>query len=132
MCPEILPPGRQWVNFRDLKDSGPLTVYFRDNAEKVIVDRFSGNTEILKSCMTSLNGYVPDLDVTYDLVMAVDALPKIPLVLLFNDADDTFPAECSILFEQTVESYLDAECIAMLGAQLSVHLIQTHVSFYSG
>jgi hypothetical protein len=108
----------------DLKDSGPLTVYFRNNGEKAIAERFSGNTEALKHCMTSLNGYVPDLDVSYDLVMGVDALPKISLVLLFNDVDETFPAECSILFEQTVESYLDAECIAMLGAKLSALLIQ--------
>ena len=29
-----LPSGNPgWVNFRDLKDSGPLTVYFRDNTE---------------------------------------------------------------------------------------------------
>jgi hypothetical protein len=122
MCPEIRPHDPQWVSFRDLKDAGPLTVYFRDNGEKAISDRFAGNTEKLKQCMTVLNGYAPDLNVNYDLAMQIDALPKVPMLLLFNDADEGFPADCSILFERTVESYLDAECIAMLGHQLSVHL----------
>ena len=45
MCPEILPHDRQWVAFRDLKDAGPLTVYFRDNVEQAIAKGFAGKTE---------------------------------------------------------------------------------------
>jgi len=122
MCPEVLPHDRQWVAFRDLKDSGPLTVYFRDNVEQTIAKRFAGKTEALKQGMDALNGYPPDLDVSYDLAMQVDGLPKIPMVLLFNDADESFPPECSILFEKQVETYLDAECIAMLGYRLASRL----------
>jgi len=118
MCPEKLPHDRKWVAFRDLKDSGPLTVYFRDNVEQAISTGFAGKRDELKHCMAGLNGYLPNLDVSYDLAMQVDALPKIPMVLLFNDADELFPPECSILFEKQVEAYLDAECIAMLGHQL--------------
>jgi hypothetical protein len=43
----------------------------------------------------------------------------IPVVMLFNDADEEFPAKCSVLFPvRTEEAYLDAECIAMLGSLL--------------
>lgn len=122
MCSGILPHGRQWVAFRDLRDSGPLTVYFRDNVERAIARVFAGKTDQLKQGMAVLNGYPPDLDVRYDLAMQVDGLPKIPMVLLFNDADESFPPECSILFEQQVETYLDAECIAMLGYRLASRL----------
>jgi hypothetical protein len=38
--------------------------------------------------------------------------------MLFNDADDEFPAKCSVLFPARTEAYLDAECIAMLGTLL--------------
>jgi hypothetical protein len=34
---------------------------------------------------------------------------------LFNDKDDEFPAQCSVLFEKRAENYLDMECLAMLG-----------------
>lgn len=119
MCPEILPCDRQWVAFRDLKNSGPLTVYFRDNVEQAIAKKFVGKTRALEHGMASLNGVAPDLDVHYDLAMQVAGLPKIPMVLLFNDADESFPSECSVLFERQVETYLDAECIAMLGYRLA-------------
>ncbi|MCP4720403.1 MAG: DUF3786 domain-containing protein [Desulfobacteraceae bacterium] len=118
MCPEISPHERQWVAFRDLKDSGPLTIYFRDNVEQAITKEFAGKIEELKQCMAALSGYAPGLDVSYDLAIQVDGLPKIPMVVLFNDAEELFPSKCSILFEKQAETYLDAECIAMLGHQL--------------
>ncbi len=122
MCPEILPHDRQWASFKDLKEAGPLTVYFKDNVEQVIAKGFAGKTEELKSCMAALNGYPPRLDVNYDLAVQVDGLPKIPMVLLFNDAEESFPPECTLLFERQVETYLDAECIAMLGYRLASQL----------
>ncbi len=122
MCPEILPHDRRWVAFRDLKDAGPLTVYFRDNVEQVIAKGFAGKVQELKQGMAALKGYTPNLDVSYDLAMQVDGLARIPMVLLFNDAEESFPPECSLLFERQVETYLDAECIAMLGYRLASQL----------
>ena len=122
LCPEILPHDPQWVAFRDLKDTGPLTVYFRDNVEQAIAREFAGKIEALRQGMKGLNGYAPDLDVSYDLALQVDGLAKIPMVLLFNDAEESFPAQCSLLFERQVEIYLDAECIAMLGYRLAAQL----------
>lgn len=124
MCPRILPHDRQWVNFRDLKDSGPLTVYFRNQVEKAIAARFAHNLSQLRHSLAALNGYAPLLELRYDLALQVDALPRIPLLVLFNDADEGFPAECSLLFEGHVETFLDAECIAMVGSRLSVRLKQ--------
>jgi hypothetical protein len=54
--------------------------------------------------------------------MQFNALPRVPVLLLFNDADDEFPAHCSLLFEGRAEKYLDAECLAILGMLLSVYL----------
>jgi len=133
MCPATMPHEPQWVAFRDLKDSGPLTVYFRDNVEQAIAAQFSENLDGLKQCMATLEGHPPELEVYYDLAMQVDALPKIPMVLLFNDRDESFPVKCSILFQRNVEIYLDAECIAMLGYRLFAILkyIQTRTKNFS-
>jgi len=60
--------------------------------------------------------------VSYDLSMQFNALPKIPLVMLFNDADDEFSATCSVLFEGRAENYLDPECLAMVGRYLFTSL----------
>ena len=45
--------------------------------------------------------------ISYDLSMRFDALPKVPLLLLFNDKDDGFPAQCSVLFEKRTEKFSD-------------------------
>ena len=52
------------------------------------------------------------------------ALPRVPLLLLFNDADEEFPAEARILFRANAERILDMECLAILGWLLSSKLIK--------
>ena len=54
--------------------------------------------------------------------MQFAALPKVPLLLLFNDADDSFGAQCSVLFHRSADQYLDGECLAMLGRLLFTSL----------
>ena len=55
--------------------------------------------------------------------MKFDVLPRIPLLLLFNDADEDFPAHCSVLFEKRADTFLDAECLAIAGRLLFNKLI---------
>lgn len=59
---------------------------------------------------------------SYDLAAQFVALPRVPLLLLFNDADDEFPARCSVLFQEHADRYLDPECLAMLGRRLYARL----------
>jgi hypothetical protein len=124
MCPEAVPTDDQWVSFRDFKDSGPLTVYFGNNVERAIADCFRGNSAGLEKSGRFLAAYPPCLDATYDIALQFDVLPRIPMVLLFNDTDAEFPATCSVLFERRGEQYLDAECLAILGRQLFERLRQ--------
>lgn len=122
LCPSASPQGRDWVSYRDLKDSGPLTVYFLNDVERAIADHFAGRRDTLKAACLRIRGYAPDMDVSYDLTVQFDALPRIPLLLLFNDGDEEFPARCSVLFERRAEVYLDPESLAMAGRLLFVRL----------
>jgi hypothetical protein len=54
--------------------------------------------------------------------MQFDALPKVPILLLFNDLDSEFPAQSSVLFERRASKYLDVECLAMAGWLFSEYL----------
>ncbi len=118
LCPAARPREKEWVSYRDLKDSGPLTVYFLNDVERAIANHFVGRLDALKETCKGVGGYPPDMDVSYDLAMQFDALPRVPVMLLFNDADDEFPAKSSVLFERRAESYLDPECLAMVGRLL--------------
>jgi hypothetical protein len=92
--------------------------YFASDVERAIASHFSGRIEALKTVCQGIGGYRPDLPVAYDLAMQFDALPKHSVILLVNDADDEFPAQCTVLFPAHFDTCLDAECIAMVGAQL--------------
>lgn len=122
LCPDEAPKNNDWVSFRNLKDSGPLINYFTNEIERAIASNFSEKINDLKNASKILGGYPPVLDVKYDFAIQFDALPMIPIIILFNDKDDEFSTKCSILFESGVEKYLDAECIAMIGWQLSFRL----------
>ncbi|MEA3438094.1 MAG: DUF3786 domain-containing protein [Thermodesulfobacteriota bacterium] len=122
LCPQISPKEKDWVSFRDLKDSGPLTSYFVNDVERAIATQFNGKLGDMKNAGRIVKGYSPDIEVSYDLSMQFDALPRVPIVMLFNDADDEFFATCSVLFERRAESYLDPECLAMVGRCLFADL----------
>ena len=121
--------GGDWVSFREFKDSRPLHNYFANDVERAFASHFSGRIDALKTACEGIGGYRPDLPVAYDLAMQFDALPKHSVILLVNDADDEFPAQCTVLFPAHFDASLDAECIAMVGFQLFSRLKITHNLF---
>lgn len=122
LCPDVFPKEKEWVSFRGLKDSGPLTKYFANDVERAISTYFTGRLGEMEKASKILRGYAPAVEVTYDLSVQFDALSQVPVIMLYNDADDEFPAKCSVLFERRAESYLDPECIAMVGRLLFTYL----------
>ena len=122
MCPEILPPAGHWAAYRDFRDTGPLTVYFRNEVEVALIKAFAADLPALEAAAGRLGGYPPDTDAAYSLKMQFDVLPHIPMLVLFNDADEEFPADCSILFRASAEGYLDGESLAMLAHRLVAEL----------
>jgi len=122
LCPDVPPKDHEWVSYRGLKDSGPLTKYFANDVERAIAEYFKGRGGALAEASEALGGYPPAIEASYDLSVQFDALPRVPVVILYNDADDEFPAKCSVLFENRAEHYLDAECLAMLGRLLFTYL----------
>lgn len=50
-----------------------------------------------------------------DLAYAFPALPGLPLIITFNDADEDFPAEAKLFYDLTAPNFLDLECLAVMG-----------------
>ena len=122
MCPEVLPEAGDWTAFRQFKDAAPLGGYFDANALTAMAKTFSGRLEALEKAAKILGGRPPEESLSYDLALVVNALPRIPMLVLFNDAEEGFDARCSILFRKSTETYLDMECVGILGAQLAGYL----------
>lgn len=125
MCPPFEPKEKEWVAYRDFPDAGPLTVFWADTVEGPLAKTFSGHVRDLEMVCNSLGGSHPAMDISCDFCRSFTPLPKVPLLLVFNDADDDFPASASILFEKRASTYLDAESQAILGRGLTNRLLRT-------
>ena len=101
--------------FKDFKDAAPLVHAFSNTVTRPIAETFSGRLSALEACGQKMGGYPPAEEFPYDLGLQFDALPRVPLLLLFNDQDDEFPAQCGVLFEKRTEKFIDMECLAMVG-----------------
>ena len=123
MCPVALPRlTDKLMTYREFKNAGPLISYFTTNTNKTIETTFSGKRDVFQERSQQLGGTVRD-DQSYDLSVEFFALPRIPVIVNFNDRDDLFPATCSILYRASAEIYLDMECLAMTGTLLAGKLI---------
>jgi hypothetical protein len=49
-----------------------------------------------------------------DLVLLVSPLPKVPVLCLFWDRDEEFPASFQFLFDGSASAYLDLESLAAM------------------
>jgi len=122
--PKEMPIDEKWVTYREFKDAGPLTVYFTNNTNKIIETTFADNAKALEKACKKLNGILFNDGSSYDLSMIFNALPKIPVLLRFNFKDEDFPAQCSVLFKQSAQKFLDMESLAIAGTFLAGNLIQ--------
>lgn len=86
------------------------------------MNRFSGRIGALLDASRKLSGKPCELGVSYDFAMEFRVLPKIEILLIFNDRDDEFPAACSVLFQKQAEDYLDPESLIMVGTAFTQRL----------
>lgn len=123
-CPDQLYLTRGWISFKDFKQSGHFTNdnFIKSDTEKVILKRFSGDLPGLIKAGQALGGSHYDGDFSYDITFRFDVLPRLSLLLLFNDRDEEFPAQVSVLFSGHAESYLDPESLGIASAVLAKRL----------
>jgi len=125
LCPENPRAERELVTYKDFKNAAPYVIGFRNTAESPISRVYSGKIEALEKRCRELGGKACDVGISCDLSYVFNPLPEVPIYLFYNDEDEDFPADCSLLFERRAEDYLDMECLAMIGMVLAQWLGQT-------
>ncbi len=126
MCPPQIPCDEDWIAYRDFADSGQTqNVGLADYAATTIAKRYAGGLERLRAAVNAIGGRPPEIDYPYDLATVLPALPRVPILFLFNDAEEPFPARAFILYQRQAAHFLDAECRVMVDWYLLEHLEQT-------
>ncbi len=126
LCPNRIHEDLRWASFKDFKKDASFVNgnFFSSDTEMAVLKHFSGNIQGLIRAGKKLGGSHLDIGVSYDVSMKIDVLPRISLLVLFNDRDNQFDAQCMVLFQRHSEFYLDPESLAMIGAGLARHLIR--------
>ena len=124
MCPKkISENSNRLVTFREFANAGPLFSHFATNTGKIIETTFSGNLEKLKKQCLKLGGIIMETD-SYDLRVGFLALPRIPVILNFNDKDELMPAKAVFLYHENADVYLDLQSLTITCTYLTGLLIQ--------
>ncbi len=125
LCPDELVLDGEWCSFRDFKKESHFTNtnYFNSDTTQRITTHFSGRLNDLKAACQKINGVEQQMDLAYDVSVSFSAFPRLSLLLLMNDADEDFPADCKVLFQRQGEYYLDPESLAGTSAILAKKLI---------
>jgi hypothetical protein len=122
LCPNLPSNDSSLVTYKDFKDASPYVGGFRNTAENLIAGYFENCLPQLEKRCLDLGGHPFVTEVSCQLAFKFQALPNVPIVLLFNDADEDFPGQATLLFQKNADSYLDMECLAMIGAALAYRL----------
>jgi len=114
----------KWVAFRDFKEAAFFMPTFQEQVEQRIAREFQGKLDLLKSGSERLGGRnYPGLGAG-DFCDLIPALPRVPLLLVFHDGDEEFPASATVLYDRHSTFYLNVECLGVLGAILADLLIE--------
>ena len=126
LCPAKRHLDPDWCTFRDFKKESHFTNanYFNSDTTGRIQSRFTGRLPDLEAASTRLGGQPHTTNLSWDLSIEFSVLPRLSLLLLMNEADEDFPADCRVLFQKQAEHYLDPESLAMTGGLLAKNLIQ--------
>ncbi|SMC39596.1 protein of unknown function [Desulfocicer vacuolatum DSM 3385] len=127
LCPSQIHLDTKWVSFKDFKRTSHFTNtnFFASDTQSVMVKHFSGRLKALFNISKKLGGVPHKMETPYDLSVQFNVLPRMSLLLLFNDSDEDFPAHCNVLFPKHAEFYLDPESLAVTSAVLANSLIET-------
>lgn len=119
LCPDDVRIDTDLMTYKDFKDAAPYVGGFRNTAEQPIASFFEKKAVELEKRSRKLEGKPFQSEVACQLAFQFLALPKIPIILMFNDADEDFSSQCILLFQKNAQAFLDMECLAMLGSSLA-------------
>jgi hypothetical protein len=115
------PPTGTWKGFEEFPNTVSKVKTMAGQVEAPLVERFSGQMGSLVDTAIGIGGRdVTGRDNAADAAFCFRPLPRVPVLLLFWDADpaDGFGATAKLLFDETVTDHLDIESMVFLSERL--------------
>jgi hypothetical protein len=106
----------RWISYRDLPGARYHEPAFVAEVEGPLSRGLAGRLDPLRDWARQNARF---LDIPGDVSMAWEVLPRVPLLFIFNEADDEFPASARVLFDISAPGYLPTEDLSAL-AEMAV------------
>lgn len=105
----------EFVPFRQVKRAAPFEPAFIRTILSPMAKAFDGHADELRRACLALKGRpIPQGDVGYQM----SAFDCMPLILVFWDGDEEFPAQANILFDADITDFLHEETVVCVAAEL--------------
>ena len=108
-------PAGRWIGFQELQDGGFYRRAFQGYSGDQLVRDLDGDVGAFRRAAEKMGGESLELG---DAAYSFRALPQLPMAVVWWAGDEEFPAEASVLFDETAGHYLPTDGLAILGRML--------------
>ena len=110
-----------WIAFEQISGGAGYISSFRGRVVAPLLRTFGQRPEALLEVAAGLDGSRLDMG---DAAVALAALPRVPIAFVLWCGDDEFTPSASVVFDASVEGYLDAEAVTVLAELATRRLIE--------
>ena len=111
----------RWVSFEQLPGGAGYSGSFRGRVIGPVLRTFGSYPEALLRAAADLDGTPLSLG---DVAVRLPALPCVPIAYLLWGGDAEFAPSASVVFDASVEGYLDAEAVTVLAELATRRLVE--------
>ncbi|MGQ9703703.1 MAG: DUF3786 domain-containing protein, partial [Actinomycetota bacterium] len=112
----------QWVAYRDLPGARYHEPAFVAEVEGPLSRGLAGRLEALRKWAETT---AREVELPGDVAAAWDVLPRVPLLLVFNEADEEFPASARVFFDASAPNYLPTEDLSVLAELAALRILES-------
>ena len=112
---------RNLITFRQVPEGPFYYSAFAKRALDPLIQTFGPEPRRLLDCGSKLGGVPDEIG---DVSVTFNPLPRVPVTIVVWGGDDELPPEGSILFDESIVSYLPCEDIAVLSGMMVYRLIR--------
>jgi hypothetical protein len=111
----------EWVSFEQLPGGAGYMGSFRGRVVGPVLRAFGSDPAALARAGEALDGEPLALG---DVAIRLPALPRVPIAYVLWAGDAEFAASASVVFDASVEGYLDAEAVTVLAELATRRLVE--------
>ncbi len=115
------PLRQEWIGFSDLPDGRFYNQAFQGYTGQELARAFQNDLPAFERAAQLSGGKRQALG---DAAFAFQALPRVPLLVIYWRGDEEFPSRCQVLFDGAASHYLPTDAYAILGSALTRRLIK--------